>query len=526
MTHGSYLANRLYDLLKHTGEKVSVTLPKRLGTEDRRQQAAGSRQKAEGRRPKADNERLPFGITPYHCTIRKRSSREVHKTEVFITFRIAYYSNEKFEELITTGVDVEGNLLAEVEFPYTPASLEGAVISRVPYTRKHTEAIYEKCLRQVRQHAEQKALTYQETLAKHYYQDIARLGGYYQQMIDEIPEITENRESSVRQLQNEYEVKASEELKKCQLQISIKPINFCTVTIPFRRYSYLLEHGNNTRTTSKATVDVLHNLFSGTLLYPHCDACGKEMKEIGICEANAHAVCRHCLITCHECGALVCLDCEIQRCTQCGEWVCRQCSEDCYICGKRYCGEHLLGNVENHKHFCRQCAVQCEKCGKLVGKIHAIECDISHKQVCLDCVATCSCCDQHVERTYIHTCSFCGQQMCSECTFRCEVCGEIFCVHHITECEISGKMVCPRHSGTCRSCSQQVSTACLHTCDLCRKKICSACSVQCHGCDAFFCEDHVGEMATCPECKRKYCSLCYSGQGICVACQKKFTRSQ
>ena len=54
VTHGSYLANRISDLLKSSGAKVSVTLPKRVAeqpTVSRQRHPERSRRKAVGRRP-------------------------------------------------------------------------------------------------------------------------------------------------------------------------------------------------------------------------------------------------------------------------------------------------------------------------------------------------------------------------------------------------------------------------------------------------------------------------------------------
>ena len=500
LTYGSYISNRMYDLLKHSGGKIAMTLPKRK---------------------KLKEGQDSFTIIPHFSSIKKRRSREIHKTETFLTFRVTYYSNEKFEELVTAGLDVEGNLVNNIKFPYSLNSLQDATFCRFPYTRKQSKTIYARCLQQVEEYAEQQALMQQEKLAGHYHQDVIRLEGYYQQMINEIPELTSNRQIQVYQFQQEYERKVAEEFKKCHVQIVIEPVNFCTVAIPFRRYQYILEPDHGTNRKQEVMVETYFNLFSGVWLYPKCTSCGRKMKEIGICDVNAHPVCRDCLAECHVCGSHVCRDCGLEQCADCHEGVCHQCSEQCHLCGKRYCTEHLLECRECRKHVCRQCTEQCAECHKLVGNIHIIECDISHKRICFDCLVTCPCCDQHVAQSHAHTCAFCGQQMCSECTFRCDVCGENFCVHHVTECEISGKMICPEHIGVCESCSKRVSMTHMNTCDACRKKICTHCSTCCHECGVFFCEKHAREMTKCPGCGEIYCSLCYSGQGVCTACQNQ-----
>ena len=504
VAHGSYITGRIYDVIKSSGEKVAMTLPVTQCL------------------PNSTDGQPPFEVIPWHCTSRKQHSREVRRTEVFLTFRIAYYSNEKFEELVTVGIDVEGNLRENAGFPYTLESLQEAEFSRFPYTRQQTKVMYDRCLAHVKRGAEQQANNYQEKLAAHYHQDILRLAGYYQQMIEEIPELTINREEQVRQFQTEYEHKASEELKKCQVQVSIEPVSFCAVTIPFRRFRYKLLSSNGLKRTRKeTTIDVHYNLFSGEVLYPRCESCGQPMKTAGICEVKSHPVCQDCLVQCHECGTYVCRDCGIEQCAECGEWVCHQCSEPCHVCEKRVCTKHIIGCVECQKDFCPHCATYCEECGKLLGTIHVAECEISHKKICFDCLVTCSCCGKQVSSSHASTCSFCGQQMCDECTFRCEVCGGVFCVHHVMECELSGKMVCAHHSGTCELCSKQVSTEFLKKCDVCGMTVCTECALQCHECHVYFCKEHEEEVTTCPECGKTYCHLCYSGQGVCTECQKK-----
>jgi hypothetical protein len=516
VTHGSYMTNRIYDLLKNSGEKVSFTLPKTQAALDNKQQA------------------LLSGV---NCRIIKQRSREIRQTESYIIFRVTYYSDEKIEEIVTAGIDFEGNLHITPEFPYTPDMLKDAVSTRFPFTRKQAKEVYDKCIRQVSLYAEQQALVHQGKLAKHFHENVMRLDAYYQQMIEEIPAVQENREVYVRQLQDEYEIKTSDELKKCQIQVSIIPISFCTVTAPFRRYRYTFQTNTVKDEGRKAkgkrqtalysphykmvTVDVYHNLFSEELVYPRCESCGHKMKHIGICEIKSHPVCHNCLVQCHECGKHVCRDCGVDVCFECGEWVCEQCSKQCHLCGERYCAQHLLGCQICREHFCTQCSEICEVCGKPVGKIHLTACEISYKLACPACLAVCSCCHKHVCQSLISFCAFCGQEACAECTFQCEVCGEVFCVHHVSECEISKKMVCPRHSGSCKSCSRHVSTEHLHKCDVCGKTICTLCSTQCHDCGNFFCKEHAAEMLPCPECGKMYCALCYPGQGVCGTCKKK-----
>lgn len=505
-TYGSYITSRMYDIVKQLGKRVAITLPKKYLQTKKSQTSS------------VDQEKI--SLIPDHGSISRRRSHEVTKTESYLTFRIAYYSNEKTEELFTVCVDMEGNVLVDTHFPYSPDLFHEAEVRRFPYSRKQMQQIYETCLNVVERYAEQQANGYQRQLAEHYHQDVLRLEGYYQQMIAEIPELTSNRQEQAQHLQQEYKTKTAEELKKCQIQVSIEPVSFCVVTIPFRRDRYTLESAKSHPEQENPTVEVLRNLFSGQMLFPRCPSCEQEMNAIGICDAKFHVVCQACVKTCSRCGMHVCPDCGITQCADCGAYVCPECSVQCHLCGKRLCTEHTLGCPECRTHFCFHCGAACEECGRFVGNIHLIECDLSHKTVCFDCLVTCPCCDRHVGQSQAHTCTFCGQHICRECTFRCDVCGEQMCVHHIRECELSGQMVCPRHVGVCEHCSRHVSTPHLHACDVCGKQLCSQCALQCHDCGVFFCEDHREELLACPMCGKTYCHLCYSGQGICSSCQK------
>ena len=510
VTHGSYLANRISDLLKSSGAKVSVTLPKRV----EELPTVGSRPSAEGRF-------LPSGI---NCTIKKHRSREIRKTEVYLIFRITYASDEIMEEIITARIDFAGNIHITPEFPYPLNSLKDAEASRFPFTRKQAQGIYDQCVKQVETYAAQQALTHQEKFAQPFHENVARLEAYYQQMIDEIPVLEKNREGSIRQLQAEYALKIADEVKKCQIHVTLTPISFCTITIPFRQDRYTLqtngasvhrqgvrgEKASSLHPSAEVTVNVFHNLFSGEVFYPRCESCGKEMKQIGVCEISSHPVCHNCLVECHVCGTRICRNCGIDVCFECGEWVCQQCSEQCHICGERYCAQHLLGCSLCREHFCRQCSESCEVCGKPVEKTHLTACAISHKPACPACIGVCSCCRKQVSQAYLSFCAFCGQQACTECTFHCEVCGETFCVHHISECDLTKHLVCPRHAGVCESCGHHVSTKSLSKCDVCGKTVCTRCATRCSHCHTVFCKEDAGDIVACPECGKMYCALCYS----------------
>lgn len=509
VAHGSYITNRLYEELSQTGERVSVLLPKQ---------------------EKNGDCAAPVGV---NCRRIRQRSREIRHTESYIFFRITYYSDEKREEIVIASSDFTGNVRIHTGFPYTQSLLKEVLPFRFPFTRKQAKAIYDISLREVNRYAKQQAVTHQETLAEHFHENITRLEAYYRQMIEEIPAIEKNRESYIQQLQDEYEIKAYDELTKCQVQVTITPISFCTITIPFRRYrytfrtdrsdgkrpSYLSPSSFTFQPPCEVTVAVYRNLFSGEEVLPRCEACQHGMTQIGICEIKSHPVCHKCLVQCHECGKYVCRDCGIDVCFECGEWVCHECSKCCHLCGERYCTRHLLGCLVCREHFCRQCSTSCEICGRPVSKIHLTACEISYQLACPACTMVCSCCRKHVNQSLISYCAFCGQQACAECTFRCAVCGETFCVHHVTECELTHQMTCPRHSGTCDQCGRHISTTRLNRCDVCGTTVCTTCSTQCHHCGIFFCQKHAEEMLPCPQCGKMYCVLCYSGQGPCAECR-------
>ena len=501
VTHGSYVTGRLYDLLKERGQYMSVILPK---TEQ----------------PVPD-----IHLRGSNCVCVTERVREVRKTEVSIIFRVTYYSDEKREEIVTAGIDLEGRVSLSSGFPYTANLLQQAAPHRHPFSQKATKALYEQCVAEVQKHAEQQAAQYQETPARHFHDNITRLEAYYQQMIEELPELDQYRDVHMKQLQDEYDIKVADEHHKCQMQISITPVSFCATSIPVRRTRATFAKANGQKRTAKnpgtdVVIEAFQNLFSGQTLLPHCDSCGRDMARVGICESGSHAACDACLVECHECGSAVCKECGAAVCVECGKWVCPTCSQVCHVCGERYCSRHLLGCLICREHYCRQCATVCESCGKPTAHNHVTVCDISGQRNCPACAIECSCCRKQVSQSLMKACAYCGQQACSECTFQCEVCGDEFCVHHISECDVTGAMVCPKHLGTCKQCGKQVSTAVLHACDICGTKVCTGCSQQCRQCGTFFCEKHSDEIIACTECGTRYCVLCYSGQGPCEECME------
>ncbi len=492
VTHGSYVTGRLYDLLKERGQYMSVLLPKI---------------------DQAVPEIHPEGS---NCACVTERVREVRKTEVSMIFRVTYYSDEKREEILTTGVDLEGRVSLLSGFPYTAALLQQAAAHRHPFSQKETKVLYEQCVAEVQTHAEKQAAQYQDALARHVHENITRLEAYYHQMIEEIPDLDQYRDVHMKQLQDEYDIKVADEHHKCQMQISITPVSFCATTIPVRRTQATFANTNSSGI--QVMVEVYQNLFSGETILPRCQSCGQDMARVGICEFGSHAACDACLVECHECGTTACKECGVTVCFECGEWVCPTCSQVCHVCGERYCSRHLLGCLVCREHYCRQCATVCESCGKPVARNHVTVCEISGQRNCPACTIECSCCRKQVAQSQVHACAYCGQQACSECTFRCEVCNEEFCVHHVSECDVTGAMVCSKHLGTCKQCGKRVSTAVLHTCDTCGISVCTDCSQQCRQCGTFFCEKHADEIIACTECGTRYCILCYSGQGPCEEC--------
>lgn len=492
VTHGSYLANRMYDLIQHTGAKVAVALPKRYET----------------------NEHL--ALHAINCTQTSHRSKETYFPEGYLVFRVTYASDEKTEDLVIVERNVAGHLQIKNELPYPADLLNEARADRFPFTNKQAQQIYEESLALVRNHAEQQAEGHQHKRARHFYDTLTRLSAFYRQMIEEVPALEKNRAVVIQQLQEEYDIKTADEVAKNQMQITITPISFCAVSIPFQREHYTLQTNG-----IRATVDVHQNLFSGEIVFPRCGACQHDMHQVGICEAGGHAVCQNCLLECHVCGKHVCRDCGIDVCFECGEYVCQECSRGCHLCGELYCARHLVGCLICREHECRQCSQPCEVCGKPVGKIHLTACQSSFKLACPTCMTVCSCCQKHVITSLMHTCAFCGQQMCADCTFRCAVCDQEFCLHHVSECELTKQMVCARHIKKCSQCGRQVSTTLLHACDVCRKPVCPECARQCHHCGLVFCQEHAEDLIPCPECGTLYCALCSSGQDECEVCRKK-----
>ena len=62
----------------------------------------------------------------------RQRANNLRRTEIYVLFRITYYSDEKVEEIVTAGIDIEGNISVSSGFPYTAVLLQEA--SPLPVT--------------------------------------------------------------------------------------------------------------------------------------------------------------------------------------------------------------------------------------------------------------------------------------------------------------------------------------------------------------------------------------------------------
>ena len=118
---------------------------------------------------------------------------------------------------------------------------------------------------------------------------------------------------------------------------------------------------------------------------PKCDACGTEMKELGLCDE----------------GHVVCVRCE-RKCAVCDRTSCQACAEDlrvsdkCAQCGKLLCELHAVRDDFGLGIYCPDHVVDCPSCGKKASGSFVARCERCSQRYCFLCVAakgkTCSTC--------------------------------------------------------------------------------------------------------------------------------------
>lgn len=506
VTHGSYIFNLIYDLLKDRGVKTFLKLPRRVSSLERGRRGSTT--------PKASLEDIQF------CNgelIHKRTQR-TYQVDWYFNFKITYWFDEKIEETYALKVNSQG-ILTRCPDPFSElcwmqGELNGQK-SRPPLSRDKIRRLYERCLAEVQAYAREQSTKLQEKLMERLYKNLSRLEVYYRQSQDEITGTDERqREKKLELLQQEYRLKVEEELDNHQIQILISLINFCSVQTPVLYRRFLL------RAYGKEEELVLvKNLFSGKVEYPICSSCGTPLHIAGMCGLRAHITCNKCLSHCQECDQDVCSSCGIHACEYCQIEVCQDCRRICNECGKWFCNQHVLGCRLCKIEFCETCAETCQVCGWTVCGRHLIRCAVCEEKICSRCKTSCSHCEEEVCNTHLVACSFCGQLTCTHCIEVCETCKCQICTRHAYTCTLSKKRLCQRDSGRCQSCYTRVSKEFIRSCDIGGEKICILCAEICSQCQLPFCYDHGDELKSCDRCGEVYCLLCRDQRKTCPTCE-------
>ncbi len=130
-----------------------------------------------------------------------------------------------------------------------------------------------------------------------------------------------------------------------------------------------------------------------------CANCGSANGiELRSC-VNGHVVCGDCSMPCPSCGDLVCLQCKLYRCEECGASVCGKCVRKCPGCGKTVCRTHAGTCHVCGLDFCTDCLISCDACGRPTCAKHVVRAEINDVPgyACHTCVAEATAAEEEAE---------------------------------------------------------------------------------------------------------------------------------
>ena len=117
----------------------------------------------------------------------------------------------------------------------------------------------------------------------------------------------------------------------------------------------------------------------------NCGAKGQD-KKFEIC-VNQHVACESCKLNCNVCGAVLCLQCKLQKCSICKKVMCHKCTYKCPSCNMVVCKKHVSVCHICKKWRCHDCIIKCSSCGKATCLDHIIKKVIDGKKqfICNQC---------------------------------------------------------------------------------------------------------------------------------------------
>lgn len=221
-----------------------------------------------------------------------------------------------------------------------------------------------------------------------------------------------------------------------------------------------------------AEVRLAVDLGRGTVYFPACTTCGREVEAGQVC-AKGHLVCVFCATHCGTCDAWACPECAEMfeaACATCGTVLCGTCAAKCEGCGNVHCGDHLWSCVEGDQALCIGCVELCTQCGATACTTHTSACRVCSELLCPEHTRTCSACDSPLCERHAQACSVCGTVLCAEHVLTCDSCGNAVCAADTVECLGCGRRLC--------TCSP------LAPCTTCQAGYCGQCRMEAETCPA------------------------------------------
>lgn len=419
VAYGSRVFEQIAAWLDRRGEMTMLRLPARF---------PGSR----------DKTALPPGLTLLNAAAQVRSTSQMRHYALF-RFRLTYMADDRKEEIWTAVLDTEGT--AHPEWAEVHREAVEWTRERPPLLLHDSERLSVLALQLAYQHAEARAVEVEAALRPVVEKTLGHLTTYYQAHIDR----TEENEPGLamrEMLAQEQERKVAEELARHQVHVTVSPIHWATLSVPYWRYDLILKRPGG----RDKDLTLYRNLNNGAVDVVHCHACERPTFSLGLCD-HGHIVCADCLHTCAVCGQDVCTTCGIVQDHIGGEWICSSCAAICPQCGRPVMPSHTASCASCKRAFCHACLEVCPHCGERFCARHEV------------------------------ICAFCGAKRCVNQGLVCHTGQHPACEAHYAVCPACGGGICPTHSAVCTICQQTVGQDCLDgqsVCRTCREAMTSA----------------------------------------------------
>jgi len=170
-----------------------------------------------------------------------------------------------------------------------------------------------------------------------------------------------------------YSAEERKRLEEAQLKYSldarVRLVGVRTIMVPTVKMAVLLTGRKKGR-----EIELQYDEVSLEIPPPRCDACGTEMKELGLCDE----------------GHLVCGECE-RKCAVCDRVSCQACAENLRVSDK------------------------CAQCGRLLCELHAVRDDFGLGVYCPDHMTECPSCGKKASGSFVARCGRCNQRYCFLC---------------------------------------------------------------------------------------------------------------